>query len=501
MKNILISIKMLAVVLLLASCSDNFLDINTDPNNPLEVSPDLLLPVAQNYSARVQESMGNPRGQNTLGNMMMYNWSQSDGFSWYTDEFLYLVTSSFYNNIFDYSYTNVLKQYNGLTSLEGAENGYYQAIGNIMKAYHFNILVDTYGDIPYSEALQRGSNPTPAYDDSQVIYEDLVVQLTAAIALIDATDSNTDIDALVPGADDGIFGGDMDMWKKFANSIKLRMLVRQSDMSGRAGYIQTELATISAEGSGYISEDVEVNIGYNNGTDQQNPKWAYYGYDVSGTITNNNQATCATDYVLAYLTGTNDPRLNFIYEKPATGHLGVMQGLQNYDETEYGVDGLVPEFVSNIGPGILKSADQGAVLYTAAEAYFNQAEIDLKFNAGASAQSLYESGIQASFDYLGAGSATAYFTQAKNLVNWNTSTNKKQAIITQKWIAVNGIDAIQSWFDYNRTGFPANLPISALATKADRPVRLAYPASEVTSNALNLPAQPDVFTAKIFWAN
>ena len=498
MKNILISIKMMAVVLLLSSCSDSFGDINTDPNNPSTVSPNLILPVAQNYSAFSQERN---RGNNTLGNLMMYNWSQSDGFSWYTDEFLYLATSSFYQQNFDYVYSNALKQYNSLSTLEGAQYGYYVAIGNIMKAYHFNILVDTYGDIPYSEALKRGGDPTPKYDNAQEIYTDLVAQLTAAITLIDATDSNTTTKALVPGADDGIFEGDMMMWKKFANSIKLRMLTRQSGMAARAAYINTQLAVIAAEGSGYITSDVAVNIGYNASTNQQNPKWDAFGYDVSGTVTNNNQATCATDYILTYLTNTNDPRIDFIYEKPSTGHLGVMQGLQNYDETPLGVDGLVPAKVSNIGPGILKSAKQGAVLYTAAEAYFNQAELDLKFNAGANAKALYESGIQASFTYLGAGNATAYFTQAKDLVNWNTSTNKLQAIITQKWLAVNGIDAIQSWFDYNRTGFPKNLPISALASTPDRPVRLAYPASEVTSNGINLPAQPNVFTAKIFWAN
>jgi hypothetical protein len=498
MKNILITIQMLVVVLVLTSCSDSFGDINTDPNNPSVVSPNLILPVAQNYSAFSQERN---RGNNTLGNLMMYNWSQSDGFSWYTDEFLYLVTSTFYQQNFDYVYTNVLKQYNSLTTLQGDQYGNYVAIGNIMKAYHFNILVDTYGDIPYSEALKRGGNATPKYDNAQEVYTDLVVQLSAAIALIDATESNTKIKALVPGADDGMFKGDMLKWKQFANSIKLRMLTRQSGMAARAGYINTQLAAIAAEGSGYITKDVEVNIGYNASTNQQNPKWDSFGADVAGTATNNNLATCASDYILAYLTSTSDPRLNFIYERPATGHLGVKQGLQNYDETPLGVDGLVPAKVSNIGPGILKSAKQGAVLFTAAESYFDQAELDLKFKSGANAQALYELGIQASFTYLGAGSATTYFTQAKDLVNWNTSTNKLQAIITQKWIAVNGIDAIQSWFDYNRTGFPKNLPISALASTADRPVRLAYPASEVTSNGINLPAQPNVFTAKIFWAN
>ena len=497
MKNILIIIKMMVVMLLLSSCSDSFGDINTDPNNPTEVSPNLILPVAQNYSAFSQERN---RGNNTLGNLMMYNWSQSDGFSWYTDEFLYLVTPTFYQQNFDYVYLNNLKQYNVLTSLEGAEYGNYVAIGNIMKAYHFNILVDTYGDIPYSEALLRGGNATPKYDNAQDIYTDLVEKLTAAINLINAS-SNSAIKALAPGSDDGIYNGDMEKWKQFANSIKLRMLARQSSMSSRAEYIKTQLAVIAAEGSGYITSDVKVNIGYNAGENQQNPKWDAFGADVTGTPTSNNNATCATDYILAYLTSTNDPRIDFIYEKPATGHLGVMQGLQNYDETPLGVDGLVPEKVSNIGPGILKSASQDAILYTLAESYFNQAELDFKFKAGANAKTLYELGIQASFDYLGAGSATEYYTQAKNLVNWNTSANKLEAIITQKWIAVNGIDAIQSWFDYSRTGFPKNLPISALASTPDRPVRLAYPASEITSNGKNLPAQPDVFNTKIFWAN
>jgi hypothetical protein len=498
MKNIITSIKLMAVILLVTSCSDNFGDINIDPNNPSQVSPNLILPVALNYSAFSQERN---RGNNTIGNLMMYNWSQSDGFSWYTDEFLYLVTPSFYQQNFDYVYANALKQYNSLTTLEGDQNGYYVAIGNIMKAYHYNILVDTYGDIPYSEALKRGGAPTPKYDDAQEVYTDIIVKLTAAIALIDATETNTTIKALIPGNDDGVFKGDMLMWKKFANSIKLRMLARQSGMASRASYITSQLAIIATEGSGYITENVAINIGYNASANQQNPKWDAFGADVAGTPTNNNQATCATDYILEYLKNTNDPRLDRIYEKPATGHLGVKQGLQNYDETPLGVDGLVPAKVSNIGPGILKAATQSAVLYTASESYFNQAEIDLKFKAGANAKTLYESGIQASFTYLGAGNATGYYTQAKDLVNYNTSTNKLQAIITQKWIAVNGIDAIQSWFDYNRTGFPKNLPISALASTSDRPVRLAYPASEVTSNALNLPAQPNVFTSKIFWAN
>lgn len=480
------------LMILLSSCDSDYLGDNVDPNNPIEVSPNLILPVAMQQSAFAQERN---RGQNTWGNMVMYNWSQSDGFSWYTDEFAYLVTPSFYSQIFNYTYLNPLKHYNVLSNLDGVENNNYKAIAKIMMTYHFQILVDTYGDIPYFDALGRGTNPTPKYDNALDIYEDLIIKLDESIALINASTDAT----IVPGADDAIYGGTMDNWKKLANTIKLRILVRQSDIAGRDAYISGEFAKIAAEGSGYIGNDVEVQIGYANSAGQLNPKWAAFGQDVAGNDTNNNLATCATPFVLNFLASTSDPRADFIYELPASGHLGVVQGLLNYDDPI--VDQYVPANVSNIGPGVLKAFSQGAVLITLAEAGFNQAEAIQKGLMAGDAKAMYEAGIEASFSYLGAAGASTYYGQNVDLVSWDVSANKLEAIITQKWIALNGIDAIQSWFDYSRTGFPSNLPISLQATTADRPVRLAYPSSEVTANGANLPSQPNVFTAKIFWAN
>jgi hypothetical protein len=97
--------------------------------------------------------------------------------------------------------------------------------------------------------------------------------------------------------------------------------------------------------------------------------------------------------------------------------------------------------------------------------------------------------------------AINYYSQIKDLVGWASSSDKTEAIITQKWIAVNGITAEQSWFDYSRTGFPTGLPVSLLASTPDRPVRLYYVASEYSSNGDNVPTQPDAFDSKIFWAN
>lgn len=496
MKNIIkyTTVLLLTGVLLFTSCTE-YLDVNTDPNNPTEVSPDLVLPVAQKYTANMIEgSDAGGRRINTLGNMMMYNWSQSDGFAWYPDEFKYLVTSSFYQYIFDNSYTNALKQYTALEDLD-AKYDYYKAIAMIMKSYHFQLLVDLYGDVPYSEALQRGGNSTPKYDDAKTIYEDLIVKLTEAISLIDniATVHET------PGNDDIMFGGDMDKWKQFANSVKLRILTRQMSMSGRSAYIQAQFDAIAAEGSGFMTEDVAVNPGYIEGEEgKQNPFFNLYGNDAGGTQTLTSKATCATDYILDYLTNSGDARIDYIYEKPATGHLGVKQGLLDYDTPT--VDAYVPELVSNIGPGLLKGGDQDAVIYTLAECYLNQAEAALNGYLSGDAKTFYEDGVKASFAYLGASDATTYLSQSINNVNYDFSSNKLEAIITQKWIATNGITAEQAWFDYNRTGFPSSLPISALASTSDRPVRLYYTASEISSNGANIPSQPDAFTGKIFWA-
>lgn len=493
MKKYTKTIAILALIVSAMSCSSP-LDINEDPNNPTSVSPDLILPVGQKYTATIEER---DRGINHLGNMFMYNWSQADGFSWYNDEFLYLVTPSFYQQIFDYTYQNCLKQYQVLDNLEGDEYGYYQAIAKVMKAYHFQILVDTYGDVPYTEALQRGGNATPVYDDAEMIYDDLIVQLNTAIELINATDANGEITPVLPGSDDTMFGGDMTAWKQFANNIKVRILNRQSDLSSKQSFIQTEMAKTSTDG--FYFGNVGINPGYSQDNDRQNPKWDGFGQDVGGTNTLTNDATSATQYVLDYLTATDDPRIDWLYEEPETGHLGVPQGLTDYDVPV--ADAYVTSKVSNIGPGILRSPSQDAIIYTEAELYFNLSELAHKGLTSGDAQEYYEMGITASFDYLGASGASDYYNQNLENISWTASSDKVEAIITQKWVATNGLTAEQSWYDYNRTGFPEDLPISLLSSKPDRPVRLAYPSSELTSNGDNVPSQPDVFSTKIFWAN
>lgn len=472
----------------LVGCED-YLDVNTDPNNPTEVGPELILPVGQNYTARW---MHTDRRVSHLGNMMMYSWSEAAGFSWYNDEFLYRANAStFYQDIFNDAYIRALKQYQDLENLEGEEYLAYAGIAKIMKAYTFQILVDFYGDIPYTEALQRSQNPNPVYDNQQAIYDDLMVQLSAAIDLLNQAEAS-DL-TIYPGADDVMFEGDLTKWKQFANSVKLRILTRESDVKD-AGYITQELSAIAAEGSGFITEDVIVNPGYLNEEEKQNPYWEDFGQNPAGSPTLSGQATCASDFIIEYLQDTGDPRIDFLFEEPSTGHLGVPQGITASND-EYST-----ALVSNIGPGILKGSTQGSIIFTLAESHLNAAELALKGFGGDPAV-LYEAGVTASFATLGVTNVGAYIGQTLPNVSYASSPNKLQAIITQKWIATMGLTAEQSWFDWSRTGFPADLPVSQEAPNLVRPVRLSYPATEVGGNAINMPSQPNVYSEKIFWGN
>jgi hypothetical protein len=490
MKKILI---VLLITILVVSCND-YLDVNTDPTRPTSVNPELTLPVAEVFSARGLKDWGGTRMYNTFGNMMMYNWSQTDGFSWYTDEFNYLVNTNFYSSLYNVTYSRILKEYQVLLNYEGSEYDNYKAIAKIMQSYHFQMLVDTYGDIPYTEALKRGELPFPKFDKAEDVYDGLITELSDAIDLIDNATANDD--SKTPGADDVIFAGNMTSWKQLANTIKMRILIRQSGMAAKQGFIQAEFNKIAAEGSGFIGADAAVNAPYENATNKQNPFWARYGMTPDGNQVMNGDATCATDYIITYLQATNDPRLDFIYEKPDSGHQGVPQGLEAYPTD----DSMTAPFVSNIGPGLLKAYNQAAVFFPLSESFFLQAEAIEHGYMGGNSKEMYESGISASFAYLGVANASAYYSNGISLVDWSATADKMEAIITQKWIALNGINGFESWVEYNRTGFPLNLP-NPIGATTDRPVRLYYPSSEITANGSNVPTQQDAFSAKIFWAN
>jgi hypothetical protein len=474
-------------VFTISSCSDNFFDVNTDQNNPTYSTPELTLPVAQKFTVDILE--GNYNSMNTLGNLWSYSWAAAGDYAYFEEETKYQITSGFRTQNFEIAYLRPLTNYNYVESFTDPKYDNYRAIAKIMKAFHFQYLVDAYGDIPYTEAFQRGNNPTPAYDDAQFIYDDLIVQLTAAQALI----ANADANALVVGSHDVMCGGDMAKWAKFANSLKLRILLRQSSKAGNTITATTLTSNIDAS-VGFLGagETVFCNPGYLSLVSlKQNPFYDAFKLDASGIASSNAGATRATPWVLGLMDDT-DPRKPLMWTKVGGNYVGIDQN---------GIGGLSGTALSAIGAGILKGPTMSAIIMSSAESLFLQAEAAARFGVFGSAETLYNQAMQENFTQLGAGSAAPFVTNSAFLSLPGDPALQFEAIITQKFLSLVSTNGYENWIEYRRTGFPSTMPTAPTFTV--KPVRLLYPTSEYSSNADNVPAQvaTDAFTAKVFWDN
>ncbi len=487
----------LFITALIATSCNDYLDVNENPNDPKESTPRLTLPFAQRDLAWL-----NATSMTYLGQYIAYNWATPSNWSANQDFSRYTVNSNFYSTIFETSYGVIFKNLTyvqNYTDATGAvDYSAYKAIASTLKGFQYQYLVDLYGDVPYTEANQRSANITPKYDDAQTIYKAVIADLTAAAT----TALNLPQNAQNPGTQDIIFGGDMEEWAKFANTVKLRMLVRLSNTNQDA-YIKAQIALIDANGAGYITSNVNVNPGYSNNKSKQNPFFGYYRNATTNAETDRGDYTVASDYTINYLTTTNDPRLSRLYAPAQTG--GAFKGAPQVT-TLPGV-GFTSKDLSKIGPGLLIDHTQDQPLMILPEALLLQAEAIARGyipGGDAAAKEKYEEAVNVSFEDLGvpnpAATAAVYLAQDRANTAWTSSLNKIEAIITQKWIALNGTSSIELWIEKTRTGFPANLPMPAEGG-GKRPVRLLYPSSEISRNSLNVPAQTSesAFNDNPFW--
>ncbi len=469
-------------------CKKDYLNINTNPNSSTNASPELVLPAAmQNTAARqIAPAYTFIRG------WMVY-WAISGSYAIGNNDFTtYHQTTSFgdglwasiYDNLEDYDY--VEKQ--------GAAQGkpFFEAAAKIMKAYEYEQLVDMFGNVPYNEGLKGTQSIQPKYDDGQSIYDSLEANLAVAIDLMKSAPAVTQ-------TGDIMFGGDNTSWVKFANTLRLRLLLRQSQI-GRDAYIQSQLTSIKADSLGFLDADAAVNPGYTNSEGKQNP---FYGFAYNTTGTYTQDYWRANQYAIMFYRKNNDPRLT-LYYGPTSSDPTKYQG--NYIGQQTGA--FVGSLSSIFGPGVLKSFDQPAVILSASESFFLQAEAALKGWIPGDPKALYQSGVTASFEYLGVpdadAAAEAYYSQPGNpSVNYDAATDKLAIIIRQKWAAMNTVTPFEAWADYRRLHLPADIPLSQspYVDVPAIPLKIIYPTVEYQTNAKNVPpqAQGAQHTEKIFW--
>jgi hypothetical protein len=515
-----INIILIGIMVLGASCK-KYLDINSNPNKATSATPALILPQAltatannlngfNSYGAQLVGYMANAGGYGGFGTSITYNFSTSDNQGRW---------STTYDILEDYQ--AILNQTSGKPELS-----YFDAVARIMRAHGFQLLVDAYNDVPYTDALKGASNLTPSYTDAKVIYKDLANQLDTAIAEINA---GANIPGVTPlGNSDVMFKGNVTKWKQFANTLKLRILIHGN------GKVAFSNSTFDA--AGFLTTDALINPGFTRDNGKQNPKWNGWGYGYDGSDAN--KAWMPNIFILGFYKGTklSDPgRGNAIYYKwPNTpsNRLGIeSSSLTSSPSGSFWYPSNNRDSKSSGNTtGTLKGPDAGFPVITAAESHFLQAEAIVKgiLNSGDAAVE-FKSGIASSFNYLyqlpngslsgnPVADAASYLTDnaTSYLVNFAlavTTDQKIEAIITQKYIALNQVNSDEAWNEYRRTHYPSIVSAPGAtgeqtfassvseSTRPDKlPTRILYPTTEGSYNAGHVPKGITPFTSTIFWA-
>ncbi len=501
-KQILLSVMLGGI--LFTGCKKSFLDINDNPNSPtdLNTTAELIFPAAaEGVGAFSVGARASGAGAKTS-----MQWAQDwVGYMASNGDFARDNTETSYDIDFNFSNTLFLTRYNVLYDLhqvevKGIAGGDYPiaAASIILSAKSFQELVDLFGDIPYTQAFQPNTYPRPAYDKAQDIYANLQTRLDTAIAYLQRPEP--------PAAfakADIVNHGDIAKWIKLANTIKLRLLLRQSEIGVSPA---AEIAKIDANG-GILEkgESVSVNPGYSNDEDKQSPFYANYGYTVTSTPESPVKSTTGTGanaYIISILSSRTDSRLGRFFSPVGAGgpFVGNDYGLPA-GELHAGAS------TSYFGPGVDASPSQDQWIMPSFESLFFKAEAQARgWIAGDPQESLTDA-IRESFIFLGLDVTAAdnYISNNEIAVPAGGALEKAKYIAFEKYIANTCIDPQESYSDIRRLNFLTD--DSYISQHEGRvgpgilPVRLLYPQSEYTTNGDNVKkvGTIDRFTSKIFW--
>lgn len=522
-----------AAVLALGGCK-KFIDINNNPNNATTTRADYVFSGALGTSYRNQVSNNLMITPGTWVGYYAHSTSFTGGGNEKTYDFTLADFNAFdalFDNLQDYEY---VKQ-----NADRDVVSLWKNPADVMQCYVYQMLVDLYGNVPYKQALKGTQYVTPTYDDAKAIYEDLVVRLDTAMARMsrETWPTTTDITR-----QDVYFQGNRTNWIRFANTVKLRILMRQSFMPGRDAYIANNInSTLS---NGYITANVLVQPGYQNISGKLNPFFANYGYNELNNVTSNYQYRKMNAVIINWLktgvTTTSTPpstapaptanadtfRLQALAYPAGTTPSTSNPDLSTYLGIPLGVGSGYPTAgASPIGPFQIVSGQgtRPGMMVLLAEAYFLQAEAAQRYGiafSGGTAQQLYEAGILSHFrtcasaianlsptgtaSNAGDAFALRYIARDVNNQGWAASTDKIKAILVQKWVSLCHINGLEAWSDYRKSTVSpqSSVPISPKTTASTanpEPVRYLYPQAEVDANTNNVPKNTSRFASKIFW--
>ena len=494
------------VALVGSACKESFFDINTNPNSLPTASPSYVFTNALNTTST------NMIGPNETGSYWSGQWTQGNGYIISTTLFAYNFTNGdfnywdgYYDNLQDYEFV--------IKNADSYNQKYLKGPAKIMKAMLFQQLVDMYGNVPYTDALKGTEVLAPKFDDQKAVYESLIKVLDEAIV-----DLKANAFASAFTGSDIVFKGNTTKWAQFANSLKMRILIRQAKVSGKDAYIKTEINKIVSEGSGFITGE-EVGVGgptfYLATAGKLNPIYERWGYNASGAKQALNNYPRLTQFLFTGLKAAGDTlRLKRIAyanggESGTPGVSNQKEIAANYNGTPFGVSsGYLPANTSSLGPSLIVKGEYNrpTIIMTASEIQFLLAEAKQRYSdvtLPGTAKAYFEEGIKQSFRVLGASVAGAEVFKGSKINNYDfdASTDKLAAIAIQKWVALTNFSGLEAWAEYRRTNLPVTPQSIQIVGETKRPLRFFYPNTELGSNGENVKAQGtiDVFATKLFW--
>lgn len=452
------------------ACSD-LLDVNTDPNNAANSTPQLTLPPAQVSLSTIIESV-----YNIHGNILANYWTQGPTASQYSGIEQYNITTNTYGGAWQALYSGTLTDLEFVKKsalANGMDN--YAAVAQLLQVYTFQILVDLYDKIPYSEALKGKSGQlTPSFDDGEDVYDDLILKIDEAMGMINLSTS-----AVRPGQEDLIYRGDMRKWIKFGNTLKLKIYIRQA--FARPTVAQAGIEELYLNGAEFISPGDDARVSFSDATGNNNP--LFQELDLT-TPQNVVASLTSTDT----LQNASDLRLGKLYDRsPVTGQYdGLVQGVGTAD------GGVYNDYARPDSTIILNKAAP-VYLMTGYESLFLQAEAIQRGWGTGSAKTLYDNAVLASYSFWGLNGATMIAPGGTYEFN-----NTLQAIFYQKWIAFNGKQGLEGWTEWRRTGIPVLVKsVQGIPLTNVFPLRLIWPINETSSNP-NVPTLETVDTP-VWW--
>lgn len=458
----------------ITSCKKELVKINKNPNAAETAQPNYLLTAAT--KSAVDEYWSITRSTNP-SSLFVQQWAMIQ----YTDPDRYIFSNNDFQELWTTEYSSIVNLDKIIKLADAQQNANYKGVALVLRSWAFSLLTDAFGDIPYSQSIQIDKYLTPAYDPQKDVYEGILNDLKNAQAVLDPNGKAI--------AGDIIYNNNISLWKKFANSLRLRIALRIADREPEVS--KQVLADIQNEGGSFISSNNEIaELVYLN-SPNQNPISNYFDtrddYRISKTIVDK-------------LIQLHDPRLPIYANKTAAAtsqqYVGLPNGLLVGDASNYG-------FSKTSKPGdYFTNPHAPAVIISYAEVLFDRAEAAARGFTNENAEELYKQAILASLDHYNISEADANTYVNSTDVQYDAG-NFKKSIGIQKWIALFG-QGLEAYAEWRRLDYPQLQPAVAGALNGQIPLRFIYPGTEQSLNAKSYQQAvadqgPDVLTTRLWF--